>query len=174
LSLEIQRATSEDAELVALLGRTTFAETFGYLFANHRADLDQYLDKTFSVQKIERSLGNSVNNYWIVRFDRLPVAYAKLKFPSLAPSSTSKNEAQLQKIYVLRNFLGQGIGRHLLQGVFCRATQLNASSVWLVVLAENQQAIRFYERAGLQRRGRHEFAIGAQAFDFDLLSRTFP
>jgi hypothetical protein len=43
----------------------------------------------------------------------LPVGYAKLKHPSPPPCQDAPDAAQLQKIYVSREFLGAHIGRDL-------------------------------------------------------------
>jgi hypothetical protein len=69
MDFEIRPAGPDDAEMVALLGRITFAETFGHLFLNHTGDLRAYLDHTFAVAKIRGSLGEPDNNrnnrYWL-------------------------------------------------------------------------------------------------------------
>ena len=49
---EIRLAKKEDARFIALLGRTTFTETFGHFFRDQK-DLIDYYNFTFSVQKIE-------------------------------------------------------------------------------------------------------------------------
>ena len=49
MEINIRRAEPGDAEVVALLGRITFAETFAYLFEGHEDDLRTYLDYTFGV-----------------------------------------------------------------------------------------------------------------------------
>ncbi len=108
MSLHIRAAEQEDAAVVALLGRITFAETFGPLFEHHPDDLALYLQATFGVAKIRRSLGNPGNSYRLAFADDLPVGYAKLKYPSATGLLPGSDAAQLQKIYVLRDFLGRG------------------------------------------------------------------
>jgi hypothetical protein len=73
MTAEIRPATSEDAAIVALLGRITFAETFGYLFRSRPAELRAYLDSTFGVGKIVTSLGRPENACWLALSDCLPV-----------------------------------------------------------------------------------------------------
>ena len=97
-------AEEKDAEYIALLARITFTETFGHFFRD-RQDLLNYYDSTFSVEKIERSISKSNNIYWISFIDRLPVGYAKLKLNSKSEFIDSENICQLQKIYVLKDFL---------------------------------------------------------------------
>ena len=41
-TIEIRLAKKEDAEFIALLGRTTFTETFGHLFRDQKDLIDYY------------------------------------------------------------------------------------------------------------------------------------
>lgn len=145
MDLLIRQAAQGDAGIVALLGRVTFSETFGYLFRNHRNDLAAYLAATFSARKIARSLEKPENAYWLACIDDLPVGYAKLKLRSPTAHVSRPDAAQLQKIYVLQDFLGQGIGRALLDAAMEQAKNVAAPAVWLAVLRENIAAAGFYE-----------------------------
>ena len=121
MTAKIRPATPEDAAIVALLGRITFSETFGFLFRSRPAELRAYLDSTFGVGKIVTSLGKPENAYWLALWDCLPVWYAKLKHPSAPSGQARKDAAQLQKIYVLNEFLGGRIGEALLRQVLPEA-----------------------------------------------------
>lgn len=167
---EIRRATCGDAAMTALLGRVTFAETFGYLFQNRARELGTYLDRTFGVGKVETSLSKPGNVYWLAFRDRLPVAYAKLKHPSAPSGRAAQDAAQLQKIYVLKEFLAERIGEALLRQVSAEAKQ-RASTLWLDVLHENQRAIGFYRKHGFAVTGEDAYAIGSQTFLFKRLAR---
>ena len=178
MAADIRTADPADATSVAVLGRITFAETFGPPFQNHADDLRDYLDATFDVAKIERSLAKPENTWWLALRHRLPVGYAKLKCPSPpghgAPprqeAAPERHAAQLQKIYVLREFLHAGIGGDLLHPLM-RHAAARAPLVWLDVLRENTSAIRFYDRHGFSITGQHTFRIGAQSFLFHRMSR---
>lgn len=172
MTTEIRRATPGDAAIVALLGRITFAETFGYLFRSHCEDeeLRNYLDATFAAGKIATSLGKPENAYWLAFRDCLPVGYAKLKHPSAPGGKVEKDAAQLQKIYVLKKFLGERIGEALLRAVLPEAKR-HAATLWLDVLHENARAIGFYRKHGFAAAGEDTYTIGSQTFLFDLLVR---
>ena len=170
MNLHIRTATPDDAATVALLGRITFAETFGHLFLNHAADLRSYLDRTFAVAKIRNSLGEPDNRYWLSLLDGLPVGYAKLKYPSPTPLLPKEDPAQLQKIYVLREFLAQGIGKVLLSAMLTDAVRRGLNTLWLDVLKQNTRAIRFYEREDFVPLGDDTYTIGAQTFEFHLMA----
>ena len=72
-----------------------------------------YNNLTFSVEKIEKGIKKSNNVFFIAFINRLPVGYAKLKLNSKSEFIESTNTCQLQKIYVLRDFLSMKIGFEL-------------------------------------------------------------
>ena len=111
-TIEIRLAKKEDAQCIALLGRITFTETFGHFFRDQK-DLIDYYNLTFSVQKIEDGIKKPNNIFWIAFVNRLPVGYAKLKLYSNSEFIESKDVCQVQKIYVLKDFLSMKIGFEL-------------------------------------------------------------
>ena len=167
---EIRLATKDDATYIAMLGRITFTEAFGQLFTD-KDGLKQYLNTTFSVQKIKESLGKTNNVYWIAFVDELPVGYAKLKLRSPCQFINDKRISQLQKIYVLQDFLSMKIGKRLQEVLLQRAMMSGSRAIWLSVYQGNQRAIAFYEKNGFGTIGAHHFSIGAQTFDFKAMSK---
>lgn len=168
--MTIRLANHEDAQHIALLARVTFSETFGHLFQD-RQDLLNYLDKTFNVPKIEESLSKPNNVFWIAFVNRLPVGYAKLKLNSNSSFIDNDNVCQLQKIYVLKDFLSHKIGFQLQRLLLEKAKELNFDMIWLSVLRTNERAVKFYERNNFKTIGSHNFSIGKEDFDFIAMSR---
>ncbi|MEM9546776.1 MAG: GNAT family N-acetyltransferase [Bacteroidota bacterium] len=169
MKIQTRLATPADVPIIALLGRITFGETFGHLFHDQQ-DLLDYFDDTFSVEKIEASLSKSTNVFWISFVNRLPVAYAKLKLDSPTSFIASDNICQLQKIYVLKDFLSLKIGYQLQHILIEKAKELDYDHIWLSVLKSNERAIRFYKKFNFNPIGTHDFTIGKQTFNFFALS----
>lgn len=163
--IEIRKANVNDAEIISLLGRITFSDTFEVLF-NKKEDLSDYLDNTFSVAKISESLVKNENVYWIALHNDLPVGYAKLKLNSTSEFVAFDKVCQLQKIYVLKDFISTGVGKLLNNSLIEEAVSLNYEYIWLSVLEENEKAIRFYEKKIYEKIGKHTFQIGSQIFNF--------
>ena len=168
--VEIRLANKEDAVAIALLGRITFTETFGHLFRD-KQDLLEYYNATFSVEKLETSIAKPNNVFWIAFVNRLPVGYAKLKLNATSEFITLENTCQLQKIYVLKDFLSMKIGFELQNQLLEKAKELGFSKIWLSVLNSNKRAIDFYKRNGFELIGHHDFQIGKENFEFDALSK---
>ena len=169
-TIEIRVAKEEDAQFIALLGRVTFTETFGHLFRDQK-DLIDYYNRTFPVQKIEDGMKKKNNIFWIAFVNRLPVGYAKLKLDSESEFIDSKDVCQLQKIYVLKDFLSMKIGFELQDSLLKKAKELNFDKVWLSVLNSNERAVNFYKKTGFQEIGNHDFQIGKENFEFIAMSK---
>ena len=164
----LRLATIGDAASIALLGRITFKETFGNLFSD-RKDLLDYLERTFSVTKIKKGIIKRDNVFFIAMVSDLPVGYGKLKLNSKNSLLNAEKSCQLQKIYVLRDFLSLGIGRKLQNSLFMEAMDKGFSTIWLSVLNSNLKAIDFYKRSDYQCGGFHKYTIGKENFEFCLM-----
>ncbi|MCB0431017.1 MAG: GNAT family N-acetyltransferase [Flavobacteriales bacterium] len=168
--LEIRPATADDAFLIALLARVTFTESFGYLFRDRR-DLLAYYDRTFSEKKIADGLAKPGNRFFLAFYDRLPVGYAKLKLNCPSDFLDGEGVCQLQKIYVLRDFLSKKIGLSLYNELMRTAAKNKQMEVWLSVLSSNRRAVQFYDKTGFRKIGEHTFSIGRETFLFTAMSR---
>lgn len=163
--IKIRPAIDTDAANIALLGKMTFKESFGHLFDNN-GDLKNYLSKTFSNEKIRSGLAKEKNKFFIAFKDNQPAGYAKLKLDSPSIFVNDNHISQLQKIYVLKEFLGLKIGKQLQSAVFEEANVSGAKKIWLSVWIGNQRAINFYRKGNWEDLGQHTFAIGSHKFDF--------
>ena len=169
-NIKIRQASISDAEVICLLGRTTFTETFAHYF-NHKKELLDYYEQTFSVDKIRNSLLNLNNTFFIVLRNKLPIGYAKIKLSSPSVFTTATPIAQLQKIYILKDFIGIGIGSLLQSHLLDYVKNKDISFIWLSVFNENKSAIKFYEKNQFYMIGYHNFQIGRQTFEFTALCK---
>lgn len=168
--VQIRLATPADAEKIVFLGRTTFREAFGAFFEDQK-NLERYLETTFNRSKIKKSLGKENNVYWIAFVEDVPVGYAKLKLKSSCEFLETEKVSQLQKIYVLQEYLPMKIGKRLQDTLITRAKKTRNDELWLSVWNGNSRAIRFYEKNAFRVIGKHQFTIGEQTFDFTAMSK---
>lgn len=166
----VREAAEKDAVLIALIARATFDETFGHLFRNRKGLLD-YFDRTFSVKKIKRSIQKENNVFWVAFIDDLPVGYAKLKLDSPSEFIQGERVAQLQKIYVLKDFLSKKVGLQLQQLLLEKAIAEKRQHIWLSALHSNERAINFYLKNGFKNIGTHTFSIGKENFLFNVMAK---
>ena len=166
----VRIATSDDAASISQLGRETFVDTFAHLFAGLEGELEAYLEKTFSIEKLTRSLDCGANRYWLAMRKDEPVGYAKLKMQSTHHLLESSLESsQLQKIYLNRHAIGNGLGTALMKEVLSYAAHQGRSNLWLSVHHQNHAAQKFYAKSGWQDLGADEYRIGSQLMRYRIM-----
>jgi ribosomal protein S18 acetylase RimI-like enzyme len=169
MQIKIIRANRGHAVVISRIGRQSFRDAFANLF-NSKTELQEYLERTYQPEKIERSIARENNIYFIAFVDSVPVGFAKLKKSSLEPQIESIAQMELQKIYVLSYYHGSGAGAALMDAVIDCAVGSQPDYLWLHVHVSNKKAIRFYEKRGFQFTGSHSFIIGTQQFEFHMMS----
>jgi GNAT superfamily N-acetyltransferase len=159
-------AGPDDAQALAELGRTSFAETFGHLYSpenlaaflsNHSAEgwRGELADPSFAVRLAEQ--------------DGEAVAYAKLGPPSL-PFEVTGPTVELRQFYVLKPWHGSDLARTMMDWVLAQARARGAEQLYLSVFTDNHRARRFYERYGFEAVGTYHFMVGSHADD-DIIMR---
>ena len=162
----IRSASLDDAAALAKLGSSTFAETFAYYEANgiKRAydteDLSQYLATAFSEEKIESELADPTFPYFLAKANKQPVAYAKLSGAQTEKYLPNSHAIELERIYISEAFIGQRIGKALMQHVKKFAKSKGYSNLWLGVWEQNARAISFYKKEGFEEFSFHYFSVG--------------
>ncbi|WP_378173530.1 GNAT family N-acetyltransferase [Aquimarina sp. SS2-1] len=160
----------EDIKDLSFLGKKTFDQSFGHLFKDRR-DLINYLEKTFSAEKLNRSILKPYNVFWIAFMGKTPIGYAKIQLNTPSEFIVSTSVCKLQKIYVLNEYVSKGIGAKLQQLIFDKAIENNCKDIWLSVLKSNKKAVSFYKRNEYEIVGEHPFSIGKEDFDFWVMRR---
>ena len=169
MRIEIIKAKTEHAPAIAYIGRTAFKEAFAHFF-HHSSELEEYLDYTYGVDKIAGSLRKENNVYFLATVEGLPVGFAKVRKHSLHDQLDSVFQSELQKLYVLKQYHGSGIGQSLMNAVTRFVGSFEPECLWLDTLVQNSRAIRFYERNGFVKSGTDHFTIGSQTFKYFLMA----
>ena len=166
----IRSATIKDITTISRLGKKTFDQSFGSLFADPN-DVKEYLDQSFDLIKLKRSFAKPTNYYWLVNKGNKAVGYAKVQVSASSDFISSTNVCKLQRTYILKEYLGDGIGTRLHQIILDKARELGYEYIWLSVLKSNEKATRFYERKDYKIIGEHPFTIGKEYFEFWVMAK---
>jgi len=165
MELKVIRANSSNAETIASIGKLSFRDAFGNLF-NDKNTLIEYLEYTYSIEKVTKSIEKENNVFFIAFVESVPVGFAKVKKYSLNEQIASIAQMELQKIYVLSYYHGSGAGSELMRAVLELAYEVQPDYLWLDTHTTNAKAIRFYEKNGFIKAGKNYFTIGAQTFEY--------
>jgi diamine N-acetyltransferase len=168
MNIKVIRANLANAETISSIGKLSFRDAFGNLF-NDKAALFEYLEFTYNIDKIKKSIEKENNVFFIAFMENVPVGFAKVKKHSLNEQIESIAQMELQKIYVLSYYHGSGAGAALMQAVLDLAYKVQPDYLWLDTHVSNAKAIRFYEKNGFIRSGKNYFTIGNQTFDYYIM-----
>lgn len=168
--IKIQIAKEAETEILALLGRITWAESHGH-YIEDKNDIVKYLNKNFSVSKMKQDINNTRNLFYIVYVDDLPVGYAKLVVNEKQENVKSQNIIRLERIFILNEFIPLKIGQQLLNFVEEKAKELQLDTMWLTVYIKNKRAIRFYERNEFKDVGELTFIVNEKGYENIVFSK---
>jgi ribosomal protein S18 acetylase RimI-like enzyme len=88
------------------------------------------------------------------------VGYAQLRWGTAPPCVQASRPAEIQRIYVDRQWHGKGIADALMSQLLAAAARGNADRVWLGVWENNPRAIAYYQKLGFDKVGHHVFQLG--------------
>ena len=139
------------------ISKTTFTDT--YAGGNTQENMHAYLEAHFSLAQLKKEISNPESFFYFARHKTQVVGYLKLNMGQ-AQSETQKAAVEIERIYVLKNFQGQHIGKTLFQKALAIAQKKQLQFVWLGVWENNPRAIAFYTTLGFIPYDKHLFKLG--------------
>jgi ribosomal protein S18 acetylase RimI-like enzyme len=168
MPITIIKADISHAAIIGTIGKKSFRKAFEHLF-NHKEELLEYLENAYCAVKLANSIRHEDNVYLLAFFDGEPAGFVKIKKYSLNEHIESISQMELQKIYVLQEYHGKGIGTALLKEVKNVAKEVYPDYIWLDTHISNASAIRLYEKNGFKKIGKYFFTIGTQTFEYHVM-----
>ena len=156
--MQIRKLDITDLENLQKISITTFRETFEEV--NSEEDMQKYLDENLSLERLKNELENLDSEFYFIENENKNLGYLKLNFENAQTEKVEENYFEIERIYVLKAFLGQKIGQILFDKAIEIGREKNLEYVWLGVWEENHRAIRFYGKNGFEIFGKHDFVLG--------------
>ena len=156
--MKIRKINIDDLETLRYLSIQTFKETFEEV--NTEEDMQKYLDENLSLERLKSELENLDSEFYFIENENKNLGYLKLNFENAQTEKVEENYFEIERIYVLKAFLGQKIGQILFDKAIEIGREKNLEYVWLGVWEENHRAIKFYEKNGFKIFGKHDFTLG--------------
>lgn len=156
--MQIRKLNSSDSENLRKISIQTFKETFEEV--NTEEDMQKYLDENLSLERLKNELENLYSEFYFIENENKNLGYLKLNFGNAQTENFKENHLEIERIYVLKDFLGQKIGQILFDKAIEIGREKNLEYVWLGVWEENHRAIKFYEKNGFKVFGKHKFVLG--------------
>lgn len=143
----IKKLTKETVQPYITIGSRSYKQHYSHLWENN--DPSYYIDKFFTKQLLLQEIENSNTALFIIYHTERPVGILKLKNDFSIASYNSTEALLLDKIYILKEFAGKGIGNEVINFVKEYAKNLNKKVVWLEAMGKGP-AIQFYLKYGFK------------------------
>ena len=154
----LRRAIAGDAPSLAVLAERTFRDTFGA--RNSPENMELHCARVFGHDFQLREIQDPALITTIAEVEGHMVGFSQLRIPSAQPNVGAKRPAELNRIYVLAEWQGQGIARDLMRDAVATAAREDCDCLWLGVWEHNPKAMAFYRKFGFEVVGTHAFMLG--------------
>jgi ribosomal protein S18 acetylase RimI-like enzyme len=126
-------------------------DAYALNFHSHWNDggLEWYLDNEFSEKRLVLDLNDKNIAYYFIEDNEKNVGFIKTMINSSSDISL-KNSVEIEKIYVLPECKGKGIGKLAFKEILKRSESNEKKSIFLSVIDTNDGAISFYEKLGFK------------------------
>jgi ribosomal protein S18 acetylase RimI-like enzyme len=158
MNISLEKISVLDVEWLQEISKQTFVETFAAV--NTESNMLQYLNEALSIQTLSDEMMKKDSEFYFAKIEDKIVGYLKLNFGDSQTESIDENGMEIERIYVLKAFHGQGIGQYMFDKAVDMARQKQLKFLWLGVWEENHRALNFYKKNGLVEFDKHQFVLG--------------
>ena len=158
MAVEVKKCTVEEVQKLRSISIETFRDTFEE--QNTEEDLCNYLEKAYTIEQLKTELLNQDSEFYFI-YDEYDLAgYLKININEAQSETNGEEALEIERIYVLPEFKGKGLGKILIQQAVERAQFHQKTNIWLGVWEHNQAALAFYKKLGFVQTGAHSFFMG--------------
>jgi diamine N-acetyltransferase len=157
--VRIERCARGDAPVLAEIGRTTFVET--YSDQTTAEAMREHLADTYSYERIDAELADPDSTFFVARIGHAVAGYLKVNRGQAQTELREATGLEIERLYVLKAFRGQGIGPLLLDKALDEARRSGAEYLWLGVWERNSRARGFWKEMGFVEFDSHAFRFGS-------------
>jgi ribosomal protein S18 acetylase RimI-like enzyme len=151
-------AGEDDVKLIKNISWQTFFDTFHPF--NSKEDMELFLTTNFTEEIVRNEIKDKQNTFVLAYLKKQVAGYVKLSQGKAPRELTASNTIEISRLYALKEKIGTGVGKALMERCIRFAEEKNKDVIWLGVWEHNQRAIQFYRRCGFEKFGEQLFMLG--------------
>lgn len=156
--MKIKKCSLDDILDLQKIYRQTFFETFSE--QNSEENMRIFLDKAYSEEKLKSEIEDKESETFLAVENQKILGVLKINTGNAETESSLENSLEIQRIYILKESKGLGIGTVFMNLAEKKARELGVSFIWLGVWEKNFPAQKFYTDKGFRRFSEHAFVLG--------------
>ncbi len=158
MELKFKQCTVEDLEVLQAFSIQTYKDTFDAV--NTEENMKAYLQEAYNADKLRGELLNTNSMFFFLYSLGNLCGYIKLNEFTAQTDIKDPESIELERIYVSKDYQGQGLGKKLLNKALEVAYEKDKAFIWLGVWEHNDRALSFYKNHAFYRVGQHAFFMG--------------
>jgi GNAT superfamily N-acetyltransferase len=166
LVINLKKVDIKDLHALREIGIDSYLPHYMHLWKP--GGVEWYMQRCFGDEVLQKELCNKNIEYYVAQAENENIGILKLILQKPIPESKIENALYLEKIYFVKEWIGKGVGRELINFVFKRALELNRDCVWLMAMDTSDKPISAYEKAGFTIHSRTRLDS-----DFELMKEEF-
>ncbi|WP_298312386.1 GNAT family N-acetyltransferase [uncultured Aquimarina sp.] len=145
--IEFQRCTKDDIEALVKISKQFYPEHYSHIWENE--DTSFYVNLSFTTAAFKKDFETENIIYFLIKRSEKILGMLKLRKHQELVGFKPTEALQLEKIYLLAEATGLGIGTHAMNFTKNFAEKLNKKVIWLDVMTTSP-AIQFYKKLGFK------------------------
>ncbi len=160
MDINLRQCNKQDIILLQKISHNTYYETFRGFTADDI--MKEYLNEAFDADKLKAELDDPESEFYFLYADNSLAGYFKINQDSAQTDIHDAQSLELERIYLIKEMQGKGLGQTLLKKAVEIAKQKTKAYIWLGVWEKNSKAIAFYQKHGFYIAGTHSFFMGSE------------
>lgn len=165
----IRPVRTDEIQVLKALAEQTFRDTFAH--DNSEAQLQAFFDGAYHPDVLAAELADPETEVAFLLVNNEIAGYLKLNWGQAQTEQDLPDGFEIQRIYLLKAYQGQGLGKFLFDYAMEAAEASGKTWAWLGVWEKNFKAQAFYQNYGFEKFSEHAFPVGEGKVDVDWLMR---
>ena len=158
--MELRKANITDVPILEKVIIESFLVPHGH--AAPKEFIDDYIARNFNAKKIEKEILDLSNQFYVIEYKNQIAGFSKVMFNFKNENISDVNVTKMERIYLLKEYYGLGLGQKLFDFNVQLAKQNHQKGMWLHVWTENKRAINFYQKMGMKSVGNYDFPVSKE------------
>lgn len=152
MAYHFKKAALDDSPVIRNIAEQTWGATYGEILSPEQ--LEWMFEWMYSPESLEKQMRDG-HTFFLLYEDKSPIGYVSV-------NQERENRYHLQKLYLIPNKQGSGLGAKLLEKAEEFVQEIKTSEVVDLVLNVNREnkALHFYKKHGFEIESEGDFSIG--------------
>ena len=162
MRIKVRPATTADTKKLSVLFKQVYIQTYGKEGVSD--EFANFITEHFSIERITETIKTIPDSIFVAEYKRNLVGVLQVDYDKPCPIEDFI-APELNKIYILEWFCGQGIGKLLVTHAENVLRKKGYGAVWLWLLATNDRARTFYLKHQYEVLGNAPFVMEENTYD---------